>query len=220
MAENQRTRNIVITCFATYCVQYLCWSAWTVYVVPEVASIGGFHWLETFLKCVIWVTPFLVAAISNKDCWLESPGRVFCASFPFVPLLAMLCATVCFLYTLRVVNGLQNTFALWNWHYLLFSLSAGITEEIAFRGFIFNRMANPLGVIPAALVNGAIFAIYHYPEVIMRFQFVGIFSLRFVMLYAVGVLFCMAFAKWRNLWLTIIVHSVWNLISYLWALAG
>lgn len=188
--------------------------------MPELVNIGGFFWLDAFMKALIWVGPLFGAIISKKSCWFEFPGRVFCTSFPLVPLLAMLCATVCFLYTVRVANGLQNTLVLWNWYYLLFSLSAGVIEEISFRGFFFNRMAKPLGVVPAALANGALFALYHYPEVIMRFQFGGLFSLRFVMLYVVGVLFCLAFAKWRNLWLTIIVHSVWNLTSYLWALAG
>lgn len=220
MTADQRSRRAVVACLATYGAVYLCWSAWRVYIAPEIASVDGFYWFDAFLKSLIWVGPFLIAFILKKGCWLESPGRVFCTSFPFVPLLAMLCATVCFLYTVRVANGLQSTLVIWDWHFLVFSLCTGFIEEISFRGFFFNRMAKPMGVAPAALVNGVLFALYHYPEVIMSFQFDGIFSWRFVMLYVVGVLFCLAFARWRNLWLTIIVHSVWNLISYLWALAG
>ena len=183
-------------------------------------SWGGMLWFRTLVKCLLLVGPFLLALLFKKDGWLEPPGRMFCTSFPFVPFVAMLCGTVCFLYTVRIANGLQEVAVTWSWSFLLLSVSAGAIEELFFRGFFFNRTATSLGVWGAAFLNGAAFALYHYPELFVRLEFAGIPSLRFLMLFVVGVIFCLAFAKWRNLLLIIIVHTVWNLISYLWALAG
>ena len=212
-------RKTLIAYFAIYLSLCLCWSAWSLLVVPQIASWSGFLWLNTLIKCLLWVSPFLLALLSKKDGWLEPPGRMFCTSFPFIPFLGMLCGTVCFLYTVRVFHGLQNTYVLWDWNFLLFAVSAGLIEELFFRGFLFNRMGNALGVLPGAMINGLLFALYHFPGVICL-DFSGFFSLRLLVLVAVGVLFCLAFARCKNLWLTILVHSIWNLISYLWALAG
>lgn len=220
MTITRQKREPLIACLVIYLSLCLCWSAWQLYVFPQTTSWDGSLWLNTFIKCLLWVSPFLLALLSKKDGWLETPGRMFCTSFPFAPLFAMLCGTVCFLYTVRIANGLQNVIVFWDWHFLLFSVCAGVVEEIFFRGFFFNRTAVSLGVARAAVLNGALFALYHYPELFMRLELSGILTLRFLMLFLVGVIFCLAFAKWRNLWLTIVVHTLWNFISYLWALAG
>lgn len=219
MISFKRNRNSPVPSLIIFFAAYLCWSAWQLFVAPKIAFWDGFIWLNVVIQGVVWICPALLVFFAKRDGWLEFPGRMFCTSFPSIPFLGMLCGTVCFLYTVRIFSGLQNTYVLWDWNFLLFALSAGVIEELFFRGFLFNRMGNALGVLPGAMINGLLFALYHFPGVICS-DFSGFFSLRLLMLFAVGVLFCLAFARWKNLWLTILVHSIWNLISYLWALAG
>lgn len=189
------------------------------FIAPAIENWNGFFWVNLFVKGIMWGSPFLCAVIYKNDHGLVSARDMFCSSFPVVPLVAMVCASVCFLYTVRTVAGLQNTMVFWNWRLLILSVSAGVIEELSFRGFFFNQMASSVGVFYAAIINGVIFALYHYPG-IFWYPYENILSLRFLMLFMVGVIFCLAFAKWKNVWLTIIVHTVWNFISYLWALAG
>lgn len=206
-------------CLLTYAVMCMAWSAWQLLMLPNL-SVTGIFWLNLAVKGMIWTSPFLLVVVLKKEYGIVSPERMLFASFSVIPFLILLCTSVCFLYTVRVVNGLQGTFVLWNWRFLALAASAGVFEEIAFRGYFFNKMAKPLGIYPAALCNGVLFAVYHYPEFFIRLDPMGFLSLRFLMLFTVGVVFCLVFAKWKSLWPTVIVHTLWNLLSYLWALAG
>ena len=116
--------------------------------------------------------------------------------------------------------GRKNAVVVWENIFLLFSISAGVIEEISFRGLLFNRLAPAIGIFPAAMMNGLMFALFHYPTLLIGQGFTQILSSRGLMLLCVGTIFSLAFARWKNLWLLIIVHSIWNVLTYLFALSG
>ncbi len=209
----------VALCLLAYIALCVGWSAWRLLVAPAFTTAWDF-WLNLVVQGILWTCPFLLAVVFKKEYGMISPERMLFASFPVVPFLVLLCASVCFLYTVRVASGLQNTYVPWDWRFPILAASAGVVEEIAFRGFFFNKMAKHVGIYPAAFCNGVLFAAYHYPTFFLQLDLTGFLSLRFLMLFVVGVIFCLVFAKWKNLWVTIIVHFAWNLLSYLWALTG
>lgn len=198
---------------------YTLWSLWQIYAEPTLLS--GVNWGtygSVLVKGVIWTTPMFL--IWKREGWLVRPSKAFFSPLPWLPCLGMLCAAVCFLYTIRLAAGRQNAGFSWEYSFLLFSVSAGVIEEVAFRGLLFNRLAPALGIFPAAMMNGLMFALFHYPRLLVGQGWMQLASPRFLMLFCVGTLFSLAFARWKNLWLLIIVHSVWNILSYLFALTG
>ena len=63
------------------------------------------------------------------------------------------------------------------------------------------------------------FTLYHYPELLLgRWQ--GLISWRALLIFGMGVVFCWMFKKWRNLALNMTVHTVWDVLSYLFCLTG
>lgn len=202
-----------------YLGMFTLWSLWQIYAEPIAfpgASWGV--WVSAFVKGVIWTTPMFL--LWKREGWLVQPSKAFFSPFPWLPCLGMLCAALCFLYTVRIAAGRQNTVLIWEHIFLLSSISAGVIEEIAFRGLLFNRLAPKTGIFPAAMMNGLMFALFHYPQLIIGQGWEQLASPRFLMLFCVGGLFSLAFARWKNLWLLIIVHSSWNIFSYLFTLTG
>ena len=168
------------------------------------------------VKLFVWtVLPALVLWRGREDFRV-----LFRAHFPWLPCLVGLCVTAAFLWTLRLLNGLGGTHVVFDPMILAFSLSAGVAEELGFRGCFFSRQEESLGLWPAALLNGLFFTLYHYPGLLFGESWGVLLSLRALLLFVMGVVFCWMFWRWRNLALNMTIHTVWDLLSYLFCLAG
>jgi len=86
---------------------------------------------------------------------------------------------------------------------------APVSEELLFRGLLFNRLQSCIrGFWVPALISSAIFGIYH-----MNLA-QGIFAFLF------GLLICAVYDRVRNLWAAIALHAGGNLISVLLVYTG
>lgn len=189
-------------------------------VLPQLMEyLTNTIWINILVKGVVWIVPLLLL-LRNDKAWLIKPTRMFCLTLPWFACVGMLCVSTAFLHTVRLMTGRENTFVIWEGIFLVLSISAGVIEEISFRGFIFNRQASTIGKIPAAIINGFLFEVFHYPQLILGKGLTELFTLRSLLLWSVGFLFSLAFAKWKNIILLIIVHSFWNVLSYIFALSG
>jgi membrane protease YdiL (CAAX protease family) len=147
------------------------------------------------------------------------PGRLFAAPFPWLPTVVGLCLTAAFLHTAHILLSGFGTWGFFRPVYIWMSLSAAVIEELAFRGFLFNRQAAALRVRWAAMVNGLLFALYHFPEFLLGQNLGALLGLRFWVIAAAGFLFSMAFWKWKHLGMTVVIHFVWNMLCFWFALA-
>ena len=82
---------------------------------------------------------------------------------------------------------------------------APLTEEMFFRGFIFNGLRNRLGLLGAAALSGLLFAGIH----VTGSDLVGLV----VPFTAIGFMFAMLVARTGSLWNSIAVHAAFNLIG-------
>lgn len=78
---------------------------------------------------------------------------------------------------------------------------APLCEELIFRGLTFKRMREDANFLASAVISSAIFALYHMnvPQ--------GIFAFLF------GMLLCLLYDMFGNLWVPIIVHATANILS-------
>lgn len=78
---------------------------------------------------------------------------------------------------------------------------APITEEIYFRGFVYNILKKWSGAVPAAIASSFLFGIVHtsIPQLIPLTMF--------------ALIQCWAYEKARSLWLPIVLHMLFNAIS-------
>lgn len=198
------------------------WTLWSLlYLADFWRESAG--WIALFsgvlLKGVVWLSMPTAIFAKGKIAWDIEPKNFIQRKFPAFAFVVFLCISTAFLHTIRLINGLQNTYVRWDDSFILLSLAAGVIEETAFRGFFFNIHEPVMGVWRAAAVNGVLFALYHYPELLLG-QFHSMLSLRTVFLFCMGVVFCLMFHQWRNLTFNMAAHTCWNIISYLFCLVG
>jgi membrane protease YdiL (CAAX protease family) len=83
-------------------------------------------------------------------------------------------------------------------------LIISFNEELSFRGYILQRLAQAWGLPAAVVVSSLIFAMVHVLNPNVQ-------PLAMVNLFAAGLLFSCAYLVSRSLWLPIGLHIGWNL---------
>ena len=205
----------VLTAF--FAIQLFLWALWQKWAILPYGALSAVV-DAVVIKGILWAVPFLL--VLQRFAGLVEGRRLFAEPFPWLPCVVILCLSAAFLFTVRLLNGLVNTYPIFDPLSLLFSLSAGVIEEFCFRGGYFNIVEPKLGFWPAAVLNGAAFTLYHYPGLFFGESWVQLLSLRALLIFVMGVLFCWMFRKWRNLALNMTVHAIWDILSYLFCLTG
>lgn len=81
-------------------------------------------------------------------------------------------------------------------------VTAPITEEIFFRGFLFRGLARDIGFVAGAVVSGLIFSSAHISlGAILPFT-------------AIGAIFALSYRQTGSLYTPIVMHMIFNLVSF------
>ncbi|SHK45752.1 CAAX protease self-immunity [Clostridium cavendishii DSM 21758] len=83
---------------------------------------------------------------------------------------------------------------------LVACIMAPVVEELVFRGIIFTRLRFRFNTTAAILISSLIFGLLHI-------------SLSIVHAFILGVTFCVIFKKYNNIFLNMILHSVYNFLA-------
>ncbi|MFH1279156.1 MAG: type II CAAX endopeptidase family protein [Candidatus Eisenbacteria bacterium] len=96
--------------------------------------------------------------------------------------------------------------------YLLFFIGVAFVEELLFRGFALQALAEGIGKVPAALLLSAPFGFIHHFN--SGGTWIGAVSTG-----VAGLLLCLAYFRTRSLWLPVGMHVTWNFfMGYVWSL--
>lgn len=202
-----------------YAVMWFFWSIWN-----KAVPLWENDWFvisvlrDAAALTLIWIGPWLLL-LRKQEGWSVPLKKMF-AWPPLLICVSQLCVSTAVLYTIRHMSGNGNVLVIFDIWMVFLSLKAGILEELAFRGFFFNWQAKTLGTLRAALINGILFALYHYPGLLDETAVGDLFGFRGALLFIMGILLSLSFGKWNSLPLNMVVHAVWNLLSYLFGLAG
>ena len=202
-------------------LQWLLWGVWQTFALPRLPiGIGATLLNSVAVKGIVWAA-LLIPILQRFEKKLRlSLEPLFCRPFPWFACTVLLCLTTAFLYTVRLLRGLVNTHAVFDPMFIVLSVSAGVIEEFSFRGVLFRLQNAMIGFWPAALLNGALFTLLHYPGILFGASLMQLISWRALLIFVMGVVFCWMTRKWRNLALNMTVHTVWDILTYLFCLAG
>ena len=82
---------------------------------------------------------------------------------------------------------------------------APVAEEVFFRGFFYGALRSRFTVLPAAIINGALFGLIHYsPEAVAALPPLAV----------LGFVFCLVYEKTGSLFPVIALHAINNAIAY------
>lgn len=177
-------------------------------------------WVDFGFKVTVWGIPAVLLLWRRGTACKFRLKELISGPFPWLSAVLWLCFTAAFLWTIRLATGRMSTYILFQWDMILASVTAGVVEEIAFRGWLFNRQCAQLGPIWAAAINGVLFFLYHYPGLIVgRVALSAIAPLRIAVIFGMGIVFCVMLYRRRSLWLNMLVHTVWDILAYFFAVA-
>ncbi len=89
-----------------------------------------------------------------------------------------------------------------------------VGEELVSRGYIQQNLATRLTMPFAILISAVMFAIFHVPSMVYYSLPLMLAIIMFSNVILAGILFGIAFARTRNLWLPIGLHFGWNMVLY------
>lgn len=93
-------------------------------------------------------------------------------------------------------------------------LIVGILEEFLFRGWFYNSLLDNLSEHRANIVSSLLFVLIHYPGYIMNgtFHFPLIIYIS-TFIFVLSLIFGWSFRKSKSLWVPIILHMIWDVLS-------
>ncbi len=85
-------------------------------------------------------------------------------------------------------------------------VGAPLVEELFFRGFFYRSLRSRMGVLPAALIVGAVFGAIHWenPRTAVVLPVLGV----------LGAVFCLVYERTGTLFSTIGLHAINNAVAY------
>jgi membrane protease YdiL (CAAX protease family)/uncharacterized RDD family membrane protein YckC len=84
--------------------------------------------------------------------------------------------------------------------------AAPVSEEVFFRGFMFGGIRNRLSFLPAALIAGGVFGLFHFGPGNLA---------AVVQLAGLGFILCWLYEKTGSIWPTILIHALNNTLAFI-----
>lgn len=155
------------------------------------------------VELAVWLG--LIWAIGwRKAAGLVIGSRSWLGILPLVALSAASLATAGRAEEAWVGPGLQGAIAVG-------VFVAALTEEVAFRGFLFHGLTRRLGGATAVVVGSLLFAVYHVPYMVRN----DIRGTRMILTltshFGFGLFQCRVRAQSRSIWYPTAIHTLWNL---------
>lgn len=169
----------------------------------------GWKWPRTRYMVMSWFIPLLYAAIAYVIVWTTGlggfPNRDFMQHLAVSMGLRTSPAVSTIVYV--IVNGIFG---------LVFNLSAGLGEEIGWRGFLVPELSKSTGFTATALISGIVWAIWHFPLLIWADYNAGTptwYSLSCFTVMVVELAFIFAWMRLKSgsLWTAAMLHASHNL---------
>lgn len=171
---------------------------------------------ELLIKPVVWILPVLVF-LRKEKLGIESLGITTKKLFPSIYFALALGALFAFegFYINYFKGGgaaaMGNITAVSLYLSVGLSIITGISEEIAFRGYIFNRLSFILkNEWYASLFSSLLWTIIHLPQVVFDWHlslYAGSVYLFLIFLFGFGAAFI--FSRTKNIVAPILLHVMW-----------
>jgi len=186
----------------------------------DFSNIGSY--LYGYISRFIWVVPaiFLIIRYNNKLKFRKN--ELF--SQPIFNKSLILTLTILLLYI--VIMMIVNHKGFWFnndiilWLVVIKYIIVGVVEEVVFRGWGYNSLANTMSNKKAMILTTLLFILLHFPSYFIKllkfgtFDFIGIIT-QSISALILGIVFCMLLKKGKTIWNPIIAHTIYDLMSVL-----
>jgi len=172
---------------------------------------------ELFIKPIVWLVPVFYF-IRKEKVGLSSLGITLKNLFPAIYIslaLGLLFALEGFLINFVKHEGVDFSANLGENPFMLalgFSLATAISEEVAFRGYLFNRVWYALGSEwKANVITSIVWALIHVPIAVFWWELSVAATFGYLLLTTVfGIGSAFVFARTKNVASSVLLHVLWE----------
>ena len=203
----------------TVVISYLVFFAgWTLRVVcVDLSGMNEFlAWVTGFLIHVVWWPLFAFFLIKRYSNDLNISLKEMITTKPKLKILLPLLA---FALVYNIVGFFINSSGYGTkmklYDLIVTAATVGIFEESVFRGWLLNAVSTFVSERKANLISSALFVLIHYPGWIFAGYELTTIAITSLSVYALGLIFGWVFRKNRSIWTGAILHSAWDLITWI-----
>ena len=187
-------------------------------VSPLITSLfaeGTANIIKTILKFIIWCGyGFYFINKCNKDLWLKKDKLFKLTNVSLLIKLIIMIIVAGFLAMFKTHGGFNiNNFTLDDFFNKF--LLVGIEEEIVFRALLLNGLSKKENFIKASLITSTIFALIHVPLYIRSEIALLTIIVNVIKIICISSVYNYIFKESKSLWHILIVHSLWDLLFFL-----
>lgn len=205
-----------------YClIFFLSWTVVEFFIKPQIGLYFGI-WGTTLIKSgliktIVWVLPCILLIKIYGSFLFVNIKEMFTNKVTWLKYLPILVLFVLYILVISYVkNGEVGISGNFTPNLILIALFAGVTEEIVFRGWLLNVMLQQEKMKFSIFINAILFLVIHFPRWIYEGIWVqyllngGFFSIMIL-----SFIFSISFIKSKNIFVPIILHTIWNLLIFL-----
>ncbi len=202
----------------TVVISYLVFFAgWTLRVVcVDLSGMNEFlSWVTGFLIHFVWWPLFALLLIKRYSNDLNISLKEMITTKPKLRILLPL---LVFALVYNIVGFFINSSGYGTkmklYDLIVTAATVGIFEESVFRGWFLNAVSTFVSERKANLISSALFVLIHYPGWIFAGYELTTIAVTSISVYALGLIFGWVFRKNRSIWTGAILHSAWDLITW------
>lgn len=173
-------------------------------------------WAIGFLVHVIWWPLFAFLMIKRYNNELNVSLKEMITTKPRLKILLPL---LLFALVYNVVGFFINSSGFGTkmklYDLIITALTVGIFEESLFRGWFLNSISVFVSERKANLISSALFVFIHYPGWIFAGYDLTTIIITSISVYVLSLIFGWVFRKNRSIWTGAILHSAWDLITWI-----
>lgn len=221
----EKNKKFIISLWVYIVLFYAFWASYTLLLVPFFRQVFVSEWTNEIIDAVIknltWTLPaLLLAGIFRNELFsgLKEMYTFKKSDAKYLLLLIPITAVVIGGQLIKK-HGLSISP---NFKYasIISVVFVGIMEESVFRGLFLNAALKNADTkaktVLAVAVNSLAFLVIHFPIWLIDGVFIFSFtSLSFITIILLSIVFSYCFIKTKSLWVSIIIHSLYDLLVIL-----
>ena len=202
----------------TVVISYLVFFAgWTLRVVcVDLSGMNEFlSWVIGFLIHVVWWPLFALFLIKRYSNDLNISLKEMITTKPKLKILLPL-LVFALVYNIAgfFINSSGYGTKMKLYDLIVTAATVGVFEESVFRGWFLNAISTFVSERKANLISSALFVLIHYPGWIFAGYELTTIAVTSLSVYVLGLMFWWVFRKNRSIWTGAILHSAWDLITW------